>query len=444
MGVCDVDSARRAWGVKVVEDYYKSRPVLGVPPGACKGYADFREVLADPGIDMVSIATPDHWHAYMVVEAFKAGKDVYCETPLAYSVEEAKLVMAAARKYGRILQTGAVQRAEFQFRIACEIVRNGGIGKVRHVDVCFGGADPAQLLGGPSQPHRFFENPANAVAEGAPNPDIDWNAWLGGAPLTPYSDKLAVRGIPTQAPTFWRFDDYFGCGSCGEWGAHHFDIAAWALGLEESGPVKVVRSNEPHSTNPLHGGRRQTGMSFVMADGTTVEHRPASSWGCVFYGTDGVVAVNRGNFAAWTGTGVEPSAKVRAALEDGSFDGMKKRAFYTQERKDAATKEFGLSCLAAANKAAKAFDLRHAKTKLRVCQNVCADFAARFIDRKATCAGEEIGARASILGSLCNLSYVYDTGFCWDPARNDFAQGGGDSNWLRRAVYRDGWEPKLG
>ena len=123
---CDCDKDRREDGAKRVDDYYSKRKIQS----ACKAVADFRDVLKDPTIDMVCIATPDHWHAYMAVEAMKAGKDVYCEKPLTHTVEEAKAVMAAAAKSGRILQTGAMQRSGIEFRTACMVVRNGGIGRV--------------------------------------------------------------------------------------------------------------------------------------------------------------------------------------------------------------------------------------------------------------------------------------------------------------------------
>ena len=111
---CDCDKDRREDGAKRVDDYYSKRKIQS----ACKAVADFRDVLKDPTIDMVCIATPDHWHAYMAVEAMKAGKDVYCEKPLTHTVEEAKAVMAAAAKYGRILQTGAMQRSGIEWKSA--------------------------------------------------------------------------------------------------------------------------------------------------------------------------------------------------------------------------------------------------------------------------------------------------------------------------------------
>ena len=123
-------------------------------------------------------------------------------------------------------------------------------GRVTHVDVNFGG---------PSRPHRDYENPANAAQEGAPNPDVDFNLWCGPAPLVKYSDRLAPRGVHAFYPEFWRHDDLFASGSCGDWGAHHLDIAQWGLGLDEGGPVRVVRSTAAPSRDPFCGGRRQCG-----------------------------------------------------------------------------------------------------------------------------------------------------------------------------------------
>ena len=158
--VCDCDKTRLADRHKVVTDYYKSRPELGIAADACRAVADYREIIADKSIDMVCIATPDHWHAHMSILAMKAGKDVYCEKPLTYNIEEARQMMQAARETGRIVQTGAMQRSGVEFRTACEIVRNGFIGRVTHVDTYFGG---------PSRPHRDYENPANAAQDGEKN-----------------------------------------------------------------------------------------------------------------------------------------------------------------------------------------------------------------------------------------------------------------------------------
>ena len=320
--MCDCDRVRREDGAKRVNDAYAADEEKKAYAGVCKPEADFRKVIKDKSISMVVIVTPDHWHAYMAVEAMKAGKDVYCEKPLTYSIEEAKLVMEAQKKYKRVFQTGSWQRSRREFRTACMVVRNGLIGDVKYVDCNYGQGTDAPLLGGPSQPHRFFSDINNAEAEGAPNPDVDWDMWLGPAPWSPYSDQCAPRGVNTFYPMFWRFDDYFGTGYNGDWGAHHLDIAQWALGFDKTGPVKIIRSDAPHSKNPIHGCRRQQDMQFVFADGTVITHKPFSTWGTVFYGTKGIVAVNRGKIAVWKGRGVKPTDKIRKELADDTFKGM--------------------------------------------------------------------------------------------------------------------------
>ena len=178
VAVCDCDRVRAAAGAKQVDDFSENK--------GCKAVHDFRDILRDPSIDAVCIAAPDHWHAYMSVEAMKHGKDVYCEKPLTFSIDEAKQVIAAQKKYGRVFQTGSMQRswAEVsEFRAACMIVRNGFIGDVKYVDANYGVG--GKKLGGPSHPVRFFDDPQNAATEGAPNPDVDWDLWLGPAKWRP-------------------------------------------------------------------------------------------------------------------------------------------------------------------------------------------------------------------------------------------------------------------
>ena len=454
--VCDCDRARREDRARVVNDYYAQRAQLGVPGTVCRAVADFREVLADPSVDMVCIATPDHWHAYMAVEAMKAGKDVYCEKPLVHTVEEARLVMEASAKTGRILQTGAMQRSGLEFRTACEIVRNGFIGRVKLVDANFGG---------PSRPHRDYENPDNAAAEGAPNPDVDFDMWCGPAPLAKYSDRLAPRGVHGFFPMFWRYDDWFGLGMCGDWGAHHLDIAQWGLGCDETGPVKVVRSDVAPSKGRFDGGRRQRGAQLVFADGCVVRHAPftGSDFGTVFYGEEGIVAVNRGRLAVWRGKGVSPDQDLQARLNDGSFDGMERVAFWNSAATSASASSASAasgrdrspngprgdgrrpsdrSLLDAVNKATKAFRLKKAPVKLYKALGHPADFVDCFRSRRQPCSHAGIGARSAILSILCNLSYVHDTGFGWDPAKNVFADGTGDARWLAKD-YRGDWKVRL-
>lgn len=456
--VCDCDRIRCEAGAQFVNDYYKNNKKSKL--AKCKAIADFRDILSDPGIDAVVIATPDHWHAYLVCAAMKAGKDVYCEKPLTYSIEEAQLVMKAQKKFKRVFQNGSMQRSWREFRTACMIVRNGFIGDVKYVDCNYGNASaqnntdianfPANL-GGPSHPHRFFcqwdglnGKEQTVAVESAENADIDWDMWLGPAPWSPYSDQCAPRGVANFYPMFWRFDDNYGTGYNGDWGAHHLDIAQWGLDMDKSGPVKIIRSNEPHSVNPLHGGRRQFGMQFIMSNGCTIYHNPFGTWGTVFYGTKGIVAVNRGRIAVWQGRGVKPTEANRKAIAENKFTKMKQIAactgldygFDTAQKKDD-------SLVDALDTLDKVFKLDTAPVQLYKSALQEKNFIDCCISREETICTAETGARSSILCGLCNMSYVYDTGFDWDPVKCTFANGTGDPSWLKRAVYRKGWEIKL-
>ena len=436
--VCDCDKVRLAAGVKRVNDFYAEKKIANV----CTAYADFRDVIKNPDIDMVCIATPDHWHAYMSVEAMKAGKDVYCEKPLTFSPDEAMKVWQAEQKYGRIFQTGSMQRSWKEFRMACMLVRNGVIGDVKYIDANYGIG--GKKLGGPSHPLRFFDNPANAAAEGAPNPDVDWNMWLGPARWRPYSDQLAPRGVNKFYPMFWRFDDDIGTGYNGDWGAHHLDIAQWGIDMDKSGPYKAIRSDEPYSTDLFHGGRRQYGMKMLFktaAGDVELYHGPFGVWGTVFYGTKGIVAVNRGKIAVWTGTGpVKPTAEIRKQLEDASFkkellvaasigkDYGTDATVKKDNRLDAALKLLG-----------EKFNVDQMPVQLYKSPNQVQNFCECIETRKQPISSAEIGARGSVLCQICNMSYVYDTGFDWNPATFSFANGTGDPAWLKRANNR-GWD----
>ena len=453
--VCDCDKVRREAAAAQVNKYYKDNKKAKL--ATCSAVADFRDIINDPSISAVCIATPDHWHAYIAIAAMKAGKDVYCEKPLTYSIEEAQLIMKAEKKYNRIFQSGSMQRSWREFRTACMIVRNGFIGDVKYVDCNYGNAsaqdnkDIAKFnanLGGPSHPHRFFcqwdaiaGKNQTVKAEAAPNDDVDWDMWLGPAPWSPYSDQCAPRGEAKFYPMFWRFDDNYGTGYNGDWGAHHLDIAQWGLDLDKSGPVKVICSKEAHSTNPLHGGRRQFGMQFVLENGTVINHTPFGIWGTVFYGTKGIVAVNRGCIAVWLGKGVKPTAAIRKAIAENKFDKMKCVAFCggvkygfdpTQKKDDSLT--------ATLDTFDKYFDLANAKVQLYKSPLQEQNFIDCCISRETPISPAEVGARVSILCGLCNMSYVYDTGFDWDPVKCEFANGTGDPAWLKRAVYRKDWD----
>lgn len=189
----------------------------------CTGYADFREMLQRTDIDAVVIATPDHWHAVQAIQAMKAGKDVYCEKPLALTIAEGRAMVKAARKYERVVQTGSMQRSWPEFRQTVELVRNGYIGEIKFIQVSVGG------------PPKDFDLQGQPVPAG-----LNWGAWMGPNTVArPFHSDLA----PTLDATFWpKWRDYkdFGGGGMTDWGAHMFDIVQWALDMDESGPVRIT------------------------------------------------------------------------------------------------------------------------------------------------------------------------------------------------------------
>ena len=442
VAICDVDKTRREDSAGKVNAYYKDG-------SKCATYADFREVLANPEIDAVCIATPDHWHAYISVEAMKHGKDVYCEKPLTYSIDEAKKVIEAQKKYGRVFQTGSMQRSWRVFRTATALVRGGVIGDVRYVDANYGIG--GKKLGGPSHPIRFFDVPENAAKESEGYEKLGekgWDMWLGPAKWRPYSNQLAPVGVNTFYPMFWRFDDDIGSGYNGDWGAHHLDIAQWGLDMDDSGPYKIIRSDEPYSTDLYHGGRRQFGMKMLFKskkDGKDIElyHGPFGVWGTVFYGTKGVVAVNRGKIAVWAGfdaTTVRPTEDVRKALQDVTY--MKDHIVAESVGKDYGTD----AAVKKDNKLDSALDLLEKKYAAEIKKaglyespNQIQNFCECLDSRKITISPAEVG-RSCTLCLLCNMSYIYDTGFDWDPKNMQLAKGETKGISTKREVYRNGWE----
>ena len=262
LAVCDVDTTRRRHAKKRVEDAYGNDKTYR----GCDEYNDFRNVLDRKDVDAVLIATPDHWHAIPIIEACKAGKDVYCEKPLTLTIREAKTVIDAVRKHERVLQTGSQQRSGVfgQFPLAVELVRSGRIGKVKRVQVGVGG------------PSRWCDLPEEPIETG-----LDWNLWLGQAPMRPYNSILSPRGVHKHFPDWRAYREYSG-GGMTDMGAHHFDIAQWALEMDDSGPVEIIPPEDP---------KAERGVKYIYANGVEMIH--GGPGGCVFEGTEGTLHVNR-------------------------------------------------------------------------------------------------------------------------------------------------------
>ena len=287
MGTVDAKLAERFGDVVAICDVDQNR--LDAAQQRFKGaktYKDYRQVCDLPDLDVVINGTPDHWHTLINLRALHSGKDVYSEKPLTLTIDEGKRLVAAVKKTGQVLQTGSQQRSDKTFRLACELVRNGRVGKVERVRVWL----PTGLREGP-----FAEQP---VPQG-----LDWDFWQG--------QTLSVPYIPQRCHVTFRYWwDYSG-GTLTDWGAHHNDIALWGLGKERTGPASVEGTAR---VEPVHGGytaASQYSVKYVYNDG--VEHfchsTTANGWagavlgepgpdekyhGVQFEGTDGWIYVSRG------------------------------------------------------------------------------------------------------------------------------------------------------
>jgi predicted dehydrogenase len=267
LAMCDVESERLEFHKNHANETYAQQQNLTTYDGV-KTYHDFRELLARDDIDAIVTATPDHWHALIAIAAAEAGKDTYGEKPLSYSIYEAQKMVEAVRRYGRVFQTGSMQRSERGFRVACELVRNGRIGKIKEVFVSVGG------------PPIDCNLPAEPVPAG-----LDWDFWLGPAPYRPYNSDIAPGREYKGWPNFRAYRDYAG-GGMTDWGAHHFDIAQWGLGMDGSGPVEIIPPN----------GKDVKMLTYRYANGVVMYHGEGTDpqAGVEFVGEKGRVFVNRG------------------------------------------------------------------------------------------------------------------------------------------------------
>jgi predicted dehydrogenase len=280
VAVCDVDSRRAKHAQQLVEKQYGSQAVPGGYKG-CAVYRDFRELVARGDIDAVMIVTPDHWHAIPAIEAAKAGKDIFLQKPLTLTMAEGRVLSDTVRRYGRVFQVGSQQRSDTQFRFACELVRNGRIGRLHTVKVGFG-TDPGTTV-----------QPAMPVPEW-----LDYDMWLGPAPWAPYTEQRVHPREGYDRPGWLRVRDY-GAGMITGWGSHHNDIAQWGMGTELTGPVQIEAQAEFPKDGlwDVHGDFR---IEYTYANGVKVicADEKKNKSGVVFEGSDGWVHVTRGRLDA--------------------------------------------------------------------------------------------------------------------------------------------------
>jgi len=221
VAICDVDEKIRAAGLQRALKAYADRKRDGLFKGT-DGYGDFREVMAREDIDAVVIAVPDHWHAPIAIAACGAGKDVYVEKPMTLAIREGRAMIRAARRHARVLQVGSQRRSTSNWRLACELVRNGRIGKLLRVETSL-----------PTRPAKVMPWKPEPVP-----PELDYDMWLGPAPWAPYTTNRCHYNF--------RFVRDHSGGEMTNTGAHWFDIAQWGIGADDGGPVEVEGTGEHH------------------------------------------------------------------------------------------------------------------------------------------------------------------------------------------------------
>ena len=357
LAVCDVDTTRREHAKKTVDDRHASDEAYK----GCDAYNDFHELLARNDIDAVVIATPDHWHTHPIVEAAKAKKDIYCEKPLTLTIAEAKVAIDAVRKHDVVFQTGSQQRSGREFRYACELVRNGRIGKIVRVNAAVGG------------PSRWCDLPEEEM-----EPGLDWNLWLGQAPMRPYNSILSPRGVHDHFPAWRNYREYSG-GGMTDWGAHHFDIAQWGLGMDESGPVEII---------PPEDENAQSGVKYLYENGVELIH--GGPGGVNFVGTEGEIFVDRGKLAS------KPEEIIKEPIRDDEIHLYQSPG----HQRD------WLNCVRS---------------------------------RKRPICDVEIGARSVTVCHLGNLAYWNRRKLRWDPKNWEFP-GDAEANTWRDRQRRDPWQ----
>ncbi len=362
IAVCDVDSKRAAEASKQF--------------GGAQAYKDFRKLLERDDLHAVINGTPDHWHTFVNIATMKAGKDVYSEKPLTLTIDEGKHLVKVARETNRILQTGSQQRSDPTFRLACELVRNGRIGKLKHVTTSL----PDGPRGGPFRPSLVPS-------------ELDWDYWQGQTPAVDYV-KERCHG------SFRYWWDYSG-GTMTDWGAHHNDIALWGLGLERSGPATI--EGRP-LIEMIPGGFTASSeyqVDYTYANGVTQRCQSTSGNG--------------------------PDGSLRGVLKSGEmfhgvkFEGADGWIFVTRGRIEASQPEL-------LNE-----PLKNKTVELYVSNNHMANFFDCIRSRKPPICDVEIGHRSV---SLCHLGVIairLGRRLQWDPGKEQFVNDREADGWIARA-----------
>ncbi len=359
VAVCDVDRGRRQ----------QAAAALGrLGDNGVQQYNDFRELLARRDITAVIIGTPDHWHAQIAIAAMRAGKDVYCEKPLTLTIEESKAVARVAQQTNRVFQTGSQQRSDTRFRLACELVRNGRIGPLHQIRA----------------ETRIGDNPTGGPFQQAPVPDgLDWTVWLGPTPEVAY--------VPQKCHYTFRWWYEYSGGKMTDWGAHHNDIAQWALGMDASGPALIEGTGDA----PAMGANRYNCHPHFTAT-FTYNNGPNGAAGAV------VRCTSRGE------NGVR-------------FEGTEGRWIFVSRGRIAANAPAILSAA-----------LPKGATRLQVSNNHMANFIQCVRSRQQPICNATVGHRSVTVCHLGNIAIRTGMRLRWNPMTEQFIDNMQATAWLSR------------
>ncbi|MCX7886140.1 MAG: Gfo/Idh/MocA family oxidoreductase [Verrucomicrobiae bacterium] len=360
VAVCDVDLGRARSVAAMVDKHYGQK--------GCAVTQDFRELLVRSDIDTVMIGTPDHTHAVIAVAAARGGKDIYCEKPLAYSVAEGRAIVEAVRRYGRVLQTGTQRRSQARFQRGCELVRNGRIGRLRSVR-CIPGRGIA-VRGG-----FTGEEPSEPVP-----PDFDYDLWLGPAPWVPYSRARCHFNF--------RWISDYSDGQISDNGVHAVDLATWALGVDESGPV-WIDGRATFAKSGIYDVPVEFEIRYRYANGAEFTLVSGDSFGVHFEGSEGWI-----HMSGWDVTA--SSEKIlKSEIGHGEFRAKASRGHHL-------------------------------------------NFIDCVLSRQQPVTPAELGHRAATVCHLGYISCVLGRPLKWDPVREVFPDDPSANRYLGRAM-REPW-----
>jgi predicted dehydrogenase len=278
VAVCDVDSSHAAEGQQIV----KQRQGRDV-----EAHEDYRKILDRKDIDVVTIVTPDHWHSKIAIEAMQAGKDVYCEKPLTLTIDEGKQIVKVLKETGRVFQVGTQQRSEMDLRFltAVALVKEGRLGTIQSVSCAIGGAPTS----GP-------------IPKADPPSGLNWEKWLGQTPLVDYRFKPGGTWGNSRCHYEFRWWYEYSGGKMTDWGAHHVDIAQWAIGMDNSGPISVegtskhpVPYKDGHPTDDTqYNSAHEFFVTCKFPNGVEMVIRHDTDNGILIEGDKGRIFVSRG------------------------------------------------------------------------------------------------------------------------------------------------------